>query len=80
MASVARGAVMEDPRPRRRVVSRTIRPDEPPPPPLELTPTSMGERMAEVWELTKLCLAWDSEGPAEPQLQRSVVRILRRER
>ena len=40
----------------------------------EATPA---ERIAAVWELTLLCLAWEPNRTDEPRLQRSISRIQR---
>ena len=42
--------------------------------------TSIEERLDGVWLLTKLCLAWNSDHPNEPRLQRTITRIKRVER
>jgi hypothetical protein len=63
--------------PARRIVSsRVIRsgttvPDD------DWAGSSMNERIAAVWELTRQCLAWDRDPNDEPRLQRSIVRIQR---
>ena len=38
------------------------------------------ERIEAVWELTRICLAWQTSGNGEPRLQRSVSRIQRPQR
>ncbi len=38
---------------------------------------SVEERLAGVWELTKLCLAWSKGTSHEPRLQRSVGNVQR---
>jgi hypothetical protein len=38
----------------------------------------MEERIEAVWELTKASLAWNQDATAEPRLQKSMTRILRR--
>ena len=62
---------------RANVTSRIFRPGQLPPPDDEWLERPIEERIAGVWELTKLCHAW-SEGVAnEPRLQRSISRIQR---
>ena len=68
----------EEPKARPHAVSRVIRRGE-----LdederdEERSLTSGERMARVWELTKLCYAWGHKSGDEPRLQRSVVRTQR---
>lgn len=38
---------------------------------------TLEERMNAVWELTKLCLLWNTEDPDAYRLQRSIVHIQR---
>jgi hypothetical protein len=38
------------------------------------------QRMSAVWELTRLCLLWNSKVRDAPRLQRSVVRVQRASR
>ena len=62
---------------RANVTSRVIRPGQSPPPDDGWQRASVEERIAAVWELTKLCWAWRDESGDEHRLQRSVVRIQR---
>jgi hypothetical protein len=64
----------------RTIVSRVIRPGDPPGTTAETEISTPEERMNTVWELTRLCLAWRTEPPGESRLQRSVVRIQRQRR
>ena len=56
----------------RRVTSRIVLPGEVVPEEDGWAQSTLEERIAGVWELTKLCLAWNREGEGEPRLQRSV--------
>jgi hypothetical protein len=59
------------------VTARVVRPGQPIPEDDEGLDSSIEERIAAVWELTKLCHAWNQDGFGEPRLQRSVVHIQR---
>ena len=61
----------------RRVTSRIIRPGEPEPPDLDWRTMTIEQRIAAVWELTKLSYAWNHDDPGAIRLQRSVVHVQR---
>ena len=60
----------------RRVTSRVIRPGAQVPEDWGWEHSTPEERIAAVWELTLLCLAWGSDD-GEPRLQRSASRVQR---
>jgi hypothetical protein len=64
--------------PERAITTRIIRPGEIEPDD-EWKDSTPGERIVAVWTLTRLCYGWGEEPDDEPRLQRSVVRIQRRE-
>jgi hypothetical protein len=73
---VRRKIIGVDGRPERGIVtSRVVRPGQAIPQDREWLDRTVDERIAGVWELTKLCHAWN---PGELRLQRSVVRTQRR--
>jgi hypothetical protein len=59
------------------ITSRIVRPGEPEPPDRDWLAVPIPERIAAVWELTRLCYAWRQGGADEPRLQRTVVRVRR---
>jgi hypothetical protein len=61
----------------RVVTSRVVRSGNAVPTDDDWLSCTVEERIAGVWELTKLCHAWNREGSGEPRLQRSVVRVQR---
>ena len=62
---------------RRHLVTRVIRAGESVPVDLAQETSTPESRMAQVWELTQLCLAMRNEPADERRLQRSVVHIQR---
>lgn len=60
------------------ISTRIIRPGQPEPPDRAWLDCTMEERIEAVWELTKASLAWSQDTSAEPRLQKSMTRILRR--
>jgi hypothetical protein len=64
--------------PRKRVVTvRAIRGTDPGEAPDEWASATPEERMEAVWDLTRLCMQWGSQGEDAPRLQRSVARVQR---
>jgi len=61
----------------RTVSSRVIRPGTAVPTGDDWQGTTVDDRIAAVWELTRQCLAWNRDPNDEPRLQRSVSRIQR---
>jgi hypothetical protein len=61
----------------RIITSRVIRPGAPAEPENAWEHSTVNERIAAVWELTRQCLAWNRDPKDEPRLQRSVSRIQR---
>jgi formylglycine-generating enzyme required for sulfatase activity len=69
----------EPERPIRRVVTtRTLKPGAAPPDD-DWAGTTAEERIEAVWTLTLQCLQWNREDGEEPRLDKSVVRIVRRQ-
>lgn len=64
----------------RTMLTRVIRAGDQAPGAWQADNSTPEARMEAVWELTLLCLAWRTEPPGEPRLQRSVVRIQRSRR
>ena len=62
------------------ITSRVVRPGQPVPADRDWLDSTVEERIAAVWELTKLCYAWNQDGPGEPRLQRSISHIQRARR
>ena len=62
---------------RKNVTSKIIRPGDPLPEDDYWDKFTPEERMNAVWELTRLCLAWQPNETDEPRLQRSISRIQR---
>ncbi len=62
---------------RRVIASRIIRPGGKITGSIPDNPSTMGERIEQVWTLTRLCLAWQEGAEGEPRLQRSVSRARR---
>ena len=62
------------------VTGRVIRPADSPPVDRDWEDATPDERIEAVWQLTRLCMAWQWESPDEPRLQRSVVHIQRARR
>jgi hypothetical protein len=54
-----------------------VRPGQQIPPDDEWLDSTIEERIDAVWQLTKLCYAWNQETAAEPRLQRSVGHVQR---
>lgn len=59
------------------ITSRVIRPGQRPSEENDWRDSTPAERIEAVWTLTKLCLAWTTDDPDEPRLQRSVSRVQR---
>ena len=59
------------------ITSRIIRPGQDVPPEDDWLDRTMEERIAAVWELTKLCHAWVEDGAGELRLRRTFSRIQR---
>lgn len=59
------------------ITSRVIRPGQRAVVEEEWRDSTPAERIEAVWTLTKLCLAWTTDDPDEPRLQRSVSRVQR---
>ena len=68
---------MDLPTKRKAMTTRVIRPGDGVPELGGWDNASPEERMNAVWELTLLCLAWQSNHGREPRLQRSASRIQR---
>ena len=68
---------MEPASPRSDVTSRIIRKGDPLPEERDWEGSTPEERINAVWDLTLLCLAWNSDQAGEPRLQRSISRIQR---
>ncbi len=68
--------LMESKLRQREVTTRVIRPGAKVPDNWGWEGSTPEERIAAVWELTLLCLAWGSED-GEPRLQRSASRVQR---
>jgi hypothetical protein len=62
---------------RKEITSRIIRPGDPVPDEQYWDNATPEERINAVWQLTLLCLAWQSNQADEPRLQRSISRIQR---
>ena len=62
---------------RRNITSRVIRKGDFQSEELEWENSTLEERMNAVWELTRLCLAWQTDQNDEPRLQRSISRVQR---
>jgi hypothetical protein len=71
---------VSEPREKRVVTVRAIRGRDPGEGREDWASATPEERMAAVWELTRLCLLWNSKGQDAPRLQRSVVRAQRTSR
>ena len=65
---------------RSAIVTRIIRPGTPEPADTDWMDMSPEERIAAVWELTRMCLAWNRDDHGELRLQRSVSRVQRPKR
>jgi len=68
---------MNDSAKRKKITSRIIRPGDPVPDQQDWRSATPEERMNAVWDLTLLCLTWQSNQVDEPRLQRSISRIQR---
>jgi hypothetical protein len=68
---------MDDPARPKEITSRVIRPGDSNPDSRYWHDATPEERINGVWELTLLCLAWQSNHGREPRLQRSISRIQR---
>lgn len=66
--------------PRTSVTSRVIRKGSPLPDEQDWEGSTTAERINTVWALTLICLAWNTNQPGEPRLQRSLSRIQRSRR
>jgi hypothetical protein len=66
--------------PRKIASSRVVRPGQPMPVEDEWLGSSVEERIAAVWELTRMCYAWNKDDPGEPRLQRAVSHVQRARR
>ncbi len=71
---------MSEQRIRPNTTLRIVRPGQEPSPDSGWLEYSVEERLAAVWELTKLCFAWSQKGNGEPRLHRSISRVLRTSR
>lgn len=71
---------METPVPRRNITTRAIRKGDPIPEDRDWEKMSIEDRINAVWDLTLLCLAWNGNAESEPEFQRSVSRVIRRQR
>lgn len=63
--------------PRRIISSRVLRPGTSTALDDDWKHSTVNERIAAVWELTRQCLAWNRDPNDEPRLQRSISRIRR---
>ncbi|MEK7377980.1 MAG: hypothetical protein AABZ71_03670, partial [Candidatus Binatota bacterium] len=68
---------METASPRRSLITRVIRNGDPRTQESHWDKATPEQRIEAVWELTLLCLAWQSKQADEPRLQRSISRIQR---
>jgi hypothetical protein len=73
-------SLVSEPRAKRVVTVRVVRGKDPGASSDDWSSATPEQRMNAVWELTKLCLLWSSQGADAPRLQRSVVRIQRARR
>ena len=62
---------------RKNITSRVIRRGDPNPDEQEWEDATPEEWINAVWELTRLCLAWQTDQDDEPRLQRSLSRVQR---
>ena len=65
---------------RKNVITRVIRNGDPPAQESHWDQATPERRIEAVWDLTLLCLAWQSKQADEPRLQRSISRIQRSQR
>lgn len=61
-------------------MTRVLRRGDPHPHEQEWEDATPEERINAVWELTRLCLAWQTDQEDEPRLQRSISRVQRPKR
>lgn len=71
---------MPETRVKRVVTVRALRGQDPGADERDWSTATPEERMNAVWELTKLCMLWNTQGQDAQRLQRSVVRIQRARR
>ena len=68
---------MRDSGKEKKITSCVIRPGDPVADEQYWDNATPAERMNAVWELTLICLTWQSKQAHEPRLQRSISRIQR---
>ena len=59
------------------ITVRVIRPGDPLPDDRDWASATPEERIEAVWELTRICIAWQGDQTVEPRLQRSISRVQR---